>query len=134
MEYYYLDDAIYVDKKDGTKVHYFIFDEFEIHYNSIVPHTSQQWHFHSKIEEVIMVTKGSLTCYWVEDDIRKKKVLKEKEIIRVQQSVHTFANQSDQEVEFTVFRFVPNGINKHELIKNDKEVVENIKRGCENLW
>ena len=81
-----------------------------------------------------MVTKGSLTCYWVEDDIRKKKVLKEKEIIRVQQSVHTFANQSDQEVEFTVFRFVPDGINKHELIKNDKEVVENIKRGCENLW
>ena len=39
MEYYYLDDAIYVDKKDGTKVHYFIFDEFEIHYNSIAPHT-----------------------------------------------------------------------------------------------
>ena len=37
MEYYYLDDAIYVDKKDGTKVHYFIFDEFEIHYNSIAP-------------------------------------------------------------------------------------------------
>ena len=38
-------------------------------------------------------------------------------------SVHTFANETDEDVEFVVFRFVPEGRDKREMIKSDKAVV-----------
>ena len=60
-----------------------------------MPHTIQEWHFHKKIDENILIDR-----------------------------VHTFENDTDEVVEFVVFRFVPNGIDKREVIKTDKIVVE----------
>ena len=40
-------------KEDGTRVSYFLFPEYEIHYNELPPNTTQQWHYHEKVEEVI---------------------------------------------------------------------------------
>ena len=45
------------------------------------------------------------------------------DIIRVRNSVHTFENDTNEMAEFIVFRFVPDGTNKRELIKHDKTVV-----------
>lgn len=45
-------------------------------------------------------------------------------LIRVKNSVHTFFNDTDETVEFQVFRFVPTGENKRELIKKDKTIVD----------
>lgn len=44
-------------------------------------------------------------------------------MIRVGNSTHTFANETDSEVEFVVFRFVPEHVDKKDQIKNDKTVV-----------
>ena len=38
--------------------------------------------------------------------------------------VHTFANETEEDVEFVVFRFVPDGRDKRETIKSDKVVVD----------
>ena len=114
------DTAIYRDKGNGTKVHYYIYPEFEIHVNEVAPHTEQEWHHHEKIEEVLMVNKGELTTRWLKDGKPKEDLAKVGDVIRVGSSIHTFANNTDSLVNFTVFRYIPDGIDKHETIKNDR--------------
>jgi uncharacterized RmlC-like cupin family protein len=113
-----------VKKDNGTDVNYYIFDEYEIHLNTIAPGSVQEWHYHTKIEESILVIKGKLYCKWIEDDMEKSRYIYPGELVRVMKSVHTFENDTDEPVEFTVFRFAPTGENKRELIKNDKVIVE----------
>ena len=116
-------DAITVSKVNGTDVSYYIFNEFEIHMNKISPKSIQEWHYHSKVEESLMIIKGELTCRWLECDEERSKKITVNEIVRVGNSTHTFENETDEEVEFIVFRFVPDGIDKREIIKSDKVVV-----------
>ena len=116
-------DAITVSKVNGTNVSYYIFNEFEIHMNKISPKSIQEWHYHSKIEETLMIIKGDLTCRWLECGEERSKKITVNEIVRVGNSTHTFENETDEEVEFIVFRFVPSGMDKREIIKNDKVVV-----------
>lgn len=123
MEFYQTKDSIEVHKENGTDVNYFIFNEYEIHYNKINPHTCQEWHFHSQIEETLLVTKGELICYWIENGEKKEHKAVENEIIRVKNYTHTFANESDNIAEFTVFRFVHDGVDKRDIIKSDKTIV-----------
>ena len=54
-----------------------------------------------------------MPCYAVKNDI-----------VRVHHSVHTFENDTDEITEFVVFRFVPDGTDKREMIKTDKKVVK----------
>ena len=110
-----MEDAITVQKPNGTHVNYHIFEESEIHLNRITPGSVQEWHYHTRIDECLLITKGVLTCRWLEDGA---------EIVRVGSSVHTFANESEEDVEFVVFRFVPDGRDKRETIKSDKVVVD----------
>ena len=116
-------DAITIHKDNGTDVSYYIFNEFEIHMNKISPKSIQEWHYHSKIEETLMIIKGDLTCRWLECGEERSKKITVNEIVRVGNSTHTFENETDEEVEFIVFRFVPDGIDKREIIKSDKIVV-----------
>ncbi|HJB26400.1 MAG TPA: cupin domain-containing protein [Firmicutes bacterium] len=117
-------DAIHVEKINGTVVDYFIFPEFEIHRNRIPPHCTQEWHFHSKIEEVIVVTQGELVLSWMENGNLKRRPVVQDEIIRVKRSIHTLSNETDFPCLFTVFRFVPDGVDKRELIKQDKTILK----------
>lgn len=116
-------DAITIHKDNGTDVRYYIFNEFEIHMNRISPKSIQEWHYHSKIEETLMIIKGELTCRWLECGEEMSKKISVNEIVRVGNSTHTFENETDEEVEFIVFRFVPEGMDNREIIKNDKVVV-----------
>lgn len=68
IEIYTLQDSIHVKKENQTEVNYYIFDEFEIHLNKIAPHSSQGWHYHSQIEECMLITHGTLTCLWIENN------------------------------------------------------------------
>jgi mannose-6-phosphate isomerase-like protein (cupin superfamily) len=124
IEFLNKNDAINIHKANGTDVSYYIFNEFEIHMNKISPKSIQEWHYHSKIEETLMIIKGELTCRWLEYDEEKSKKINANEIVRVGNSTHTFENETDGEVEFIVFRFVPNGVDKREIIKNDKVLVK----------
>ncbi len=117
-------DAINVHKNNGTEVSYYIFNEYEIHLNTIPPKSIQEWHYHLRIEETLLITKGQLTCRWLEDGKEKSKKINRNELVKVGNSIHTFENETDEEVDFIVFRFVPEGIDKREIIKNDKIIVE----------
>lgn len=123
IEFLGKDDAINIHKDNGTDVSYYIFNEFEIHMNTISPKSIQEWHYHSKIEETLMITKGELTCRWLEGDKERSRKIALNEIVRVGSSTHTFENETEEEVEFIVFRFVPEGMDKREIIKNDKVIV-----------
>lgn len=117
-------DSIHVIKETGTEVNYYIFDEAEIHLNKIMPHTIQEWHFHEKIDETLLITKGILLCrYMSKGGIEKSCYAVKDDIVRVHNSIHTFENDTDGITEFIVFRFVPDGKNKRELIKGDKKVI-----------
>ena len=86
-----------------------------------MPHTIQEWHFHERIDENILITKGTLLCKYIDDSgIEQSCYAVKDEVVRVHNSIHTFENDSDETAEFIVFRFVPDGINKRELIKADK--------------
>jgi len=118
-------DAISIIKENKTNVDYFIFDEFEVHLNKIPPNTIQEWHMHIKIEEVIVVTSGEMSIKWKENGNINNERLMKGSVVRVKKSIHTIENNTDNWAEFTVFRMVPTGEIKREIIKNDKIVIEN---------
>lgn len=118
-------DAIYRDKGNGTRVHYYLFPEYEVHANTIEPGTVQEWHHHTRIIESLYVTAGKIEARWVEAGEVQTHTLAVGDLIEVGATVHTFANPSEREpAEFLVFRFVPDGVDKREIIKNDRHADE----------
>ena len=115
--------AIHVEKEEGSSVDYYIFPEYEIHYNEIKPGTIQSWHHHSKITETLYVMEGEIEAHWLDDNGKKvMRMVKVGDVVDVEDTPHTFINSSQNVVKFVVFRFVPTGEDKHELIKNDKSL------------
>ena len=119
-----IEDSISVVKDNCTRVNYFIFNEYEIHLNTIPSGAVQEWHFHSKLEESILILTGELLLSWQDHGQIYNQLLKEGTIVRVKGSVHTFSNTSSRDTTFVVFRFIPDGQDKRELIKNDKTIVK----------
>ncbi len=118
------EESIHVRKETGTEVNYYIFDESELHLNKIMPHTIQEWHFHEKIDETLLITKGKLLCKYIDEDgVEKSCYAARNDIVKVHDSVRTFENDTDEITEFVVFRLVPDGKDKRALIKSDKTVV-----------
>lgn len=115
-------EAIFLDKGNGTSVHYYIYPEYEIHHNEVLGHTVQQWHHHEVIEETLYIVSGQLRAFWAEGDIARSETLNPGDIIRVGKIPHTFANLADEKVIFLVFRIVPDGTDKRQTIKSDKVV------------
>ena len=93
-----MEDAITVQKPNGTHVNYHIFEESEIHLNRITPGSVQEWHYHTLIDECLLITKGVLTCRWLEDGAERTRKVHEQELVRVGSSVHTFANETEENV------------------------------------
>jgi mannose-6-phosphate isomerase-like protein (cupin superfamily) len=117
-------ESIYRDKGDGTRVNYYLFDEYEIHANTIEPGTIQGWHHHDRIVETLYVVSGSIEARWVQDGTTQTRRLDRGDVIEVGASVHTFANPFHLPAEFLVFRFVPDGTTKRDLIKGDRHADE----------
>lgn len=118
-----LQETIEVNKDNGTHVYYHIFPEYEIHINEIAPHAVQEWHYHSLIEEVILVNTGQLICYEECSHQQIKHILNPGDVICVYRSIHTFANESNEKTQFTVFRLVLQGKDYRDIMKNDKTVI-----------
>jgi len=114
-------EAIFRDKGNGTKVRYHIFPEYEVHENEIAPQSTQEWHHHKRIVEALYIKSGSIEAHWVDsDESRKFTALSEGDMIDVGATVHTFKNLTDEPCHFLVFRLVSDGIDKREIIKNDR--------------
>lgn len=114
-------DAIHVDKEEGSSVDYYMFPEHEVHYNEIKPGTIQLWHHHSRILETIFVIEGEIETHWLDEKGQKQvQTVATGDVVQVENTPHTFINSNSKTVKFVVFRFVPSGENKSEIIKNDK--------------
>ena len=119
--------AAHVDKPEGSSVDYYMFPEYEIHYNEIKPGTVQHWHHHNQICETLFVIEGEIEAHWLDDEGEQhKEVVHAGDVIEVEKTPHTFINLSSQIVKFVVFRFIPTGKDLRETIKNDKVLDEHL--------
>lgn len=113
------DIALHVLKPEGINVDYYLFDEYEVHYNEQAPHSTQLWHHHEKIWETLFIIEGELIAKWKEDE-EKEQVIRAGDVVETEHIPHTFINNTDQTVKFLVIKQVLTGQNKKELLKTDK--------------
>lgn len=119
-------DALTSKKSEGTEVLYYIFPEYEIHYNEMPPGTMQQWHHHNVLEETVYVISGSLEFHWIDNNTTRSQTLNAGDIVRVEKESHTLENRSTSLTTFLVIRLVLNGKDNRGLFINDK-VVDHVK-------
>jgi len=112
--------AIHKVKPEGVEVWYYLFPEYQIHYNEQLPHTTQQWHFHKKIHESLFVFEGELEAYWEENGDKKSQTLKAGDLVETGNLNHTFENKSDKVAKFFVLKQVLSGEDKSEIFLRDK--------------
>ena len=77
------------------------------------------------ISENIFILKGELVYRYLDETNQEQSLkLKQGDLLSVDKDIHTFENQTDEVVEFIVFRYLPSYKNQSEMIKNDKEIIE----------
>lgn len=107
-------------RPDGTKINYYIFDEFEVHSATIESNVKQPWHHHTKQSEIIYVISGKIQLEYVINDKKIKRVIKPEEIVEVENTPHTFTNPFSQACKMMAFRFIKSGKPTQHIIKSDK--------------
>lgn len=110
--------------KPGIDVDYYLFDEYELHYNEQAPNSTQVWHHHEKIWETIFIIEGELVAKWKEDREEKEQTLRAGDVVETEHTPHTFMNNTDKVVKFLVIKQVLGGENKKDLLKTDKVIDE----------
>jgi uncharacterized cupin superfamily protein len=116
--------ALNVTKPEGTNVSYFLFDEYEVHYNEQIPQTTQTWHHHAHISETIFIIEGELTAKWKENGQVREQIVRAKDVVQSENSPHTFINHTDKIVKFLVIKQVLTGMSKKDILKTDKVLDE----------
>ena len=114
-------DSILRKRDDSTLINSYLFDEYEIHYNELPPHTKQDWHSHDKIEEVLFVLDGPLNILYLKDNQEKKEILDCGDLVRFEKTMHTIENTTDQTLKFIVFKLILDGKKKTDIFVNDKK-------------
>lgn len=120
MKIYHKRDALNVSKPEGLNVAYYLFNEYEIHYNEQLPNSTQVWHHHEKIWETLYIIEGELLAKWKENGVEKSETLIAGDLVETEKTPHTFMNNSDEIVKFIVIKQILNGENKKEDLKTDK--------------
>lgn len=113
-------DAIHKEKSDGTRVDYYLQSEYEVHYNEVPSGTTQEWHSHQTVEEVIFMINGSLEVKWLEENKKLKETIRKGDLVRVENSVHTFINTGNDTATFIVIKLILTGNNNSQAFKDDK--------------
>jgi uncharacterized cupin superfamily protein len=120
MKIIHKSDSSHIVKPEGTSVDYYLFKEYEIHYNEQAPKTTQTWHHHEKLWESLFIIEGKLTVKWREEDGEKEEILEAGDLVETERTPHTFSNNSDKIVKFLVFKQMPQGKDFREIFKTDK--------------
>lgn len=107
-------------REDGSNITYYIFNEYEVHYGEIAPGVTQPWHHHPTINETLYVIEGKILLHFLENGQKVKKEIVPGDVIEVKDTPHTFSNPFDKPCKMVAFRFVPQGEDQREVIKNDK--------------
>jgi uncharacterized cupin superfamily protein len=113
-------EVLNVKKPNGPEVWYYLFPEYEVHYNEQPPQTTQTWHMHEKILETLFIIDGELIAKWKEGETIKQEILRSGDLVETEHSDHTFENRTDSIVRFLVIKQVLSGDNRSEILKNDK--------------
>lgn len=124
MKIIHRQDALHVDKPEGTRVDYYLRNEYEVHYNEQVPGSTQTWHHHEHILETLFIIEGELTAKWKEKGRVVEEIVHAGDLIETEDTPHTFTNHTNQIVKFLVIKQVPSGEDKKELLKTDKVIDE----------
>lgn len=127
MEILTRENAIHKDKPDGTRVDYYLQPEYEIHYNEVPPGTTQEWHSHSEVEELVFMISGSLEIHWIDEKNEHTEAIKKGDLVRVENSVHTITNTSDEVASFIVFKTILHGHDYSKIFKEDKNLPDRLK-------
>jgi uncharacterized cupin superfamily protein len=122
MKIYHKKDVPNVSKPEGTNVAYYLFNEYEVHYNEQVPNSTQTWHHHEKIWETLYIIEGELTAKWKEAGVEKTEIIKAGDLIETERTPHTFLNDSGKLVKFLVIKQLLKGENYREILKTDKVI------------
>lgn len=113
-------DVPNVSKPEGTKVQYYLFNDYEVHYNEQAAHTTQTWHHHEKIWETLYIIDGELMAHWREGGDEVSQLVKHGDLIETERTPHTFSNDSDEIARFLVIKRIPTYEDLTETLKNDK--------------
>ena len=113
-------DVPHLAKPEGTNVQYYLFKDYEIHYNDQAPHTTQTWHHHEQIWGTLYIIDGELTAYWRDQGEEKSQLIKPGDVIETERTPHTFSNNSDETVRFLVIKRMPSGKDFTDILKTDK--------------
>lgn len=113
-------DVLHVKKPEGTEVWYYLFDEYEIHYNEQRPGTTQTWHHHERIWETLYIIEGELTAQWREYGKLHKRVVRAGDVIETENTPHTFTNHTEKPAKFLVLKQKLSGENKRAILEGDK--------------
>lgn len=105
-------------------MYYYLFKDYEVHYNEQAPKTTQTWHHHEKIWETVYIIDGQLTAKWREGDIELSQLLKEGDLVETERTPHTFTNETDKVVRFLVVKRMPDDEDHREIFKTDKVIDE----------
>jgi len=113
-------DAVHIAKPEGTDVRYYLFKDYEVHYNDQAPHTTQTWHHHEKIWETLYIIEGELHARWRDGDEEKSQTVTAGDLIETGRTPHTFSNDSGAIVRFLVIKRMPSSEDYSEIFKTDK--------------
>lgn len=113
-------DASHVQKPEGTDVRYYLFNDYEVHYNEQAPHTSQTWHHHVTIWETLYIIEGQLKAQWKDSNEEHSELLKAGDLVETEHTPHTFSNQTDGVVKFLVIKRMPSTDDYTSIFKTDK--------------
>lgn len=113
-------DALRIAKPEGTEVHYYLFKDYEVHYNDQAPHTTQTWHHHEKIWETLYIIEGELKAKWKNNDGEQSQTVKAGDLIETERTPHTFSNETDDVARFLVIKHMPSSEDHSEVLRIDK--------------
>jgi uncharacterized cupin superfamily protein len=120
MKIYHKKDTLNVIRNEMLKVTYYLFNEYEIHYNEQKPKSIQVWHHHEIIWETIYIIEGKLLAKWRRNGKEESKILIAGDLVETEETPHTFVNNSNEIVKFIVIKQILSGENKREILKKDK--------------
>lgn len=81
---------------------------------------------HREIDEALFVIPSENIIRWKGNNKIIEKLVSKNSVIRVESFIHTVENRTNEEAAFLVFRMVPDGTNKREIIKNDKVIFSDL--------
>ncbi len=113
-------DVPHVVKPEGTDVRYYLFKDYEVHYNDQAPHTTQTWHHHEKIWETLYIIDGELEAQWRDGEEERSQIVRAGDLIETERTTHTFSNNTDTVVRFLVIKRMPSAEDHSEVLKTDK--------------